>query len=323
MAQEATDKHNGYVSKTPDLDAIDPSQLSPNAQFGGAVGNWFRYLGRAAWHNIERMMQPGATDHMIFGSAVNAKHYYAENDLQTVFNDISQLSQDAMHAAWNAPGAFEKMTPEQKSKASAEATFNGFFFMGAKAPIAEDAAEQMGLKYLNREQLSNLGIENAVATMKNGERMAFSTDSGIELTRATGDELDSIWRKGWSVRGFEGEGQMGNSGILARNFPIIDDGIFKDGVFTSMKTIDLTAPTYQNMEKLEKRLNTCLEKMAEWNGQEKYWGGRRIDADEVQQKVLQLGVPNGTMTPEQAAVFEQFGKRAKALGIYVNVTAIE
>jgi hypothetical protein len=102
------------------------------------------------------MAQPGATDHMIFGGAVNAKHYYAENNLQTLFNDISQLSQDAQHAIWNAPGAFEKMTPEQKSKVSAEATFNAFFFMGAKAPIAEEVVDQMGLRYLSNNGMQRL-----------------------------------------------------------------------------------------------------------------------------------------------------------------------
>ncbi len=202
LAQTQTDKQQGYVAKTPDLDAIDPSQLSPDAQFGGAAGNWFRYLGRAAWHSIDGMTQPDATDRMIFGSAVNAKHYYAVNSLQAVFNDISQVGQGAMHSVWNAPEAFEKMTPEQKSKASAEITFNAFFFMGAKAPIAEEVAEQMGLERMSKAELKALGIESRLPMQL--ERDQFSIQAkipgdNVAFFRATMPEsgvvdVDSIFK---------------------------------------------------------------------------------------------------------------------------------
>src|SRR5262249_49436162 len=93
-----------------------------------------------------------------------------------------------------------------------------------------------------------------------GKMIEFSEQSGIEVASAAGKTGESIWPKGWSARGFEAEGEMGSSGILARNFPTVDDAVFKDGVFTSMKSIDLNAPTYQDMEKLEKRLSACLDK---------------------------------------------------------------
>jgi hypothetical protein len=159
--------------------------------------------------------------------------------------------------------------------------------------------------------------------VKGGERLAFSAESGIEVTQATGDELNSLWGKGWSPRGFEGENLMGRSVVLPRNFPTIDEALFKDGVFTSMKTMDLNAPTYPNMEALAKRLNGFVDKLDAWKGQRNPWVGRRIDADEINQKVLQIGIPNGTITPEQVKVFEQFGKRTSDLGIKVKVTAIE
>jgi|694.fasta_scaffold41875_3 hypothetical protein len=76
-------------------------------------------------------------------------------------------------------------------------------------------------------------------------------------------------------------------------------------------------------EKLEKRLESCLDKLSTWKGQEKLWGGQRIDASEIQEKVLQIGIPNASMTPEQAAVFEKIGKEALAKGIRLKVTAIE
>lgn len=304
---EATNKQ-GYIPKTPDLDAIDPSQLSPDAQFGGPVGNWFRYLGREIMHTAQGMSQPGAVDNMIFGSAVRAKHYFDENDR-------AHMTEDAQKALKH----FAEMTPSERSKASAQLAL-AFFFVGGKTPLAAETAEQMGLKNMSQEQLAALGIEHNVPMMFNGERLSLD---GIEVTQATGDKLNSIWLKGWSLRGFEGEQHMGVTGILAKNFPRIDDAMFQDGVFTSMKTLDLNAQTYQNMEKLEKRLESCLDKLDTWKGQEKFWGGQRIDASEIQEKVLQIGIPNGCMTPEQAAVFEKIGREATARGIRLKVTAIE
>jgi hypothetical protein len=90
-----------------------------------------------------------------------------------------------------------------------------------------------------------------------------------------------------------------------------------------MKTMDLNAQTYQNMEALEKRLNASLNKLDDWNGQKKMWGGQQINSRQIDQKVLQIGIPNGSITSEQVGVFEQFGKRASSLGIKVKVTAIE
>jgi len=156
-----------------------------------------------------------------------------------------------------------------------------------------------------------------------GKTLGFSKDSGIEITTATGKLPDSIWIKGWSIRGFEGEVEMGNSGILAKNFPTIDDAGFRNGVFTSMKTIDLNAPTYQNLEKLQKRLNNCLEKVIDWNGQRNPWGGIAVSPSSIKERILNVGIPNGSMTADQVKVFEQLGKLAQQHGIKVKVTVIE
>ncbi|MDR3616019.1 MAG: hypothetical protein P4L53_20850 [Candidatus Obscuribacterales bacterium] len=212
---------------------------------------------------------------------------------------------------------------DQAQIGSQAAAMAAFFFVGSKVPIEAQAAKQLGLETMTQAELTKLGIESAIATVKNGERLVFSAESGIEVTKATGEELNSLWGKPWGLRGFEGENLMGRSDILPRNFPQIDDAVFKDGIFTDMKTVDLNAPTYQNMEALSRRLNRFVDKLNDWTGEEKLWGGRGISPLEIEQKVLQIGIPNGSMSSEQVAVFEQFGKRASALGIKVKVTAIE
>lgn len=52
----------------------------------------------------------------------------------------------------------------------------------------------------------------------------------------------SVWAKDWSTRGMEIDAKLG--GNLPPFFPTIDK--FENGVVTSIKSVDLTAPTYQN-----------------------------------------------------------------------------
>ena len=157
-----------------------------------------------------------------------------------------------------------------------------------------------------------------------GKALGFSKDSGIEVVEAVGIKDQSIWSKGWSIRGFEGEEEMGSSGILARNFPRIDDALFKDGVFPSMKTIDLSSPYYQEKpQEVARKLNTYLDKIAEWHGQKKPWGGHVINPEKIRERVLHIGIPDGAITEQQKSVFEELGKRAKGLGIKVKVTVIK
>ena len=160
------------TEQAPDLNKIDPSQLSPDAQFGGPVGNWFRYFGRSFWGDLgnvhaglQELATPGATDKAIFGSAVEAGHYYQNNSVGQVLQDVQSLAQDAAKTIWNAPAAFEQMTPEEKSKASAEAAhavMATFFFAGAKLPITREVTEQMGLEKMSEAQLNALGIERKI-----------------------------------------------------------------------------------------------------------------------------------------------------------------
>ena len=168
------------------------------------------------------------------------------------------------------------------------------------------------------ERLVSKGVDAA------GKKLGFSQESGIELVDAIGKNPDSIWAKGWSTRGFEGEDEMGSSGMLSRNFPSIDDAYFIDGTFPSMKTIDLSTKYYrENPQAVFRKLDTYLDKIEAWNGQEKPWGGHKVDPDDIEQKILHVGIPDQSMTEEQKKAFEEVGKRARSLGIKMKVTVIK
>jgi hypothetical protein len=274
----------GHVSNVPEV-SQGVQNLDDVKALGTGIGHG---LQRVAQETLNYLATPGAVDNTLLqiGPALdNAVNYYANTPADQVAGDAQEALGYAGHALEETLG--HPLKPEQRGEYAA-AAMPIFFVPG-----------------------------------RGGKMIEFTEGSGIEVSTATGKAGESIWPKGWSVRGFEAEGEMGSSGILSRNFPTVDDGIFKDGVFTSMKSIDLNAPTYQNMEKLEKRLNSYLEKMSDWEGQMKPWGEVRINPSSIRERVLNIGVPTGSMTAEQAQVFEQLGKRAQELGVKVKLTVIE
>lgn len=267
----------------------------------------------------------------------SAAHYYGDkfenNDLRSIPGETIDGARYAKERASAAINEFpHKDVSEQSNLLGMGATAAVFFLLGKRILSCQEAAKVLGveertLTTATKEQLVAKGLtkisKDKIPNTREGYPLQFSNDSGIEMFESAGQTSESIWKKGWSVRGFEGEGEMGSSGMLARNFPTVDDAVFMEGEFQSMKTIDLNAPTYQSLEKLEKRLNAYLDKIDGWEGQKKLWGGRRIDPDEIEQKVLHIGIPNSSITQEQVKVFEQFGKNARNLGIKIKVTVIE
>jgi hypothetical protein len=59
------------------------------------------------------------------------------------------------------------------------------------------------------------------------------------------------------------------------------------------------------------------------DGQKRPWGGYTANPDKIQEKLLHIGIPDGTMTDGQKAIFEQVGRRAKQLEIRIRVTVIK
>jgi hypothetical protein len=164
------------------------SKLSPDAQFGGAAGNWFRYLGREVWHTIDALCKSGAADQTIFGSIVNAKHYYSEGSLQGTLNDVCRLGEDARNALWHIPGDLQKMTPDEQTKASARLAYEtAFFFLGAKAAISEKAVKLMNLEEKSELELRVLGIERRTESLS--EKDIFSP---IDRHASTGEKISQL-----------------------------------------------------------------------------------------------------------------------------------
>jgi len=84
--------------------------------------------------------------------------------------------------------------------------------------------------------------------------------------RPSGGVLDSgeaIWNLGWAARGQSIEQALGRSPDLHYAYPTKDR--FSNGVATSIKSIDLNAPTYQDKGRLTAKLNKLVDEVAAFN----------------------------------------------------------
>ena len=78
---------------------------------------------------------------------------------------------------------------------------------------------------------------------------------------------------------------------LPFNFPVI--ARFSNGRAVSIKSIDLTAPSYQDLQVIRRRLNDQVRQLAEFNGAKRNQEGRTIEisADDMKERRLLLIIP--------------------------------
>jgi hypothetical protein len=136
---------------------------------------------------------------------------------------------------------------------------------------------------------------------------------------ATGAAVASrsqAWQLGWAARGRYFEEQLGRT--LHPNFPVIDR--FVDGVATSIKSIDLNAPVYQNAARLTYRLNKYVDDLAEFKGAS--WGADVVRESQIVDRVLSLAVPRGSLTAVRSEIIEAIRIRARMSNINPRVDII-
>ena len=133
---------------------------------------------------------------------------------------------------------------------------------------------------------------------------------GAATLDGLGQSLRSeTWSATWSPRGFDVEAKMG--GNLPPAFPTVDKWDDISGVVTSIKSIDLLAPTYQKLGSLSSKLRGYVDNVAEFKGDS--FTGVRIQLAQIASRVLEVGIPPGA-SAEQMAVFEEMAKYAQTKG---------
>lgn len=123
-----------------------------------------------------------------------------------------------------------------------------------------------------------------------------------------------VWKLGPVVRGEVIEQALGQN--LPKAFPVIDK--LKDGVVTSIKSVDLSATTYLNPHRLQTVLKQYVNKVAGFT--EKRFDKRHIMfGRDFTKRALEVAVPSQG-TPAQQRVLQQAVDYAKTKGVELNIT---
>jgi len=128
---------------------------------------------------------------------------------------------------------------------------------------------------------------------------------------------DSPWLYGPSPRGFAIETRLG--GNLPPGFPTIDKWDSLTGVATSIKSIDLAAPSYQGAGRLTSLLQKYIDKVAGFKGD--VWMKSRVDEYDIAVRQLEIAIPRAA-TPEQQLVLAQMADYAQSKGVEMIVRIV-
>ncbi|NNM88482.1 MAG: hypothetical protein HKL95_08180 [Phycisphaerae bacterium] len=178
-------------------------------------------------------------------------------------------------------------------------------------PAAAASGAETGLASVadNVAADASAAADNAIA---NGIIQA-GEQAGPEAVVDAGELAGSVWDLPPVARGRLIEELLGQN--LPDSFPTIDR--FGNGVATSIKSIDLTAASYQHAGILTARIAGYLEKLRDFQGKD--FGGAFVSNDMIRSKVLMLAIEPGVATAEQQTALDalqsQFGNMLKVVEI--------
>jgi hypothetical protein len=139
---------------------------------------------------------------------------------------------------------------------------------------------------------------------------------GIPLL-AAGESI-SVWGLPALERGRVLERQLGAN--LPENFPTIDR--FQNGVVTSIKSLDLTARTYQRLATLTSTVRGYIDKVASYQGQPRPWGGIQIAPTEITGRAVDLAIPACGATQAQLDTLAALQQYAARVGVTLKIVPV-
>lgn len=102
---------------------------------------------------------------------------------------------------------------------------------------------------------------------------------------------------------------------LPSSFPVI--ATFKDGKAVMIKSMDLTAESYQNTVNVMETIDSYIKELSRYQGQEEPWGSKDIVIKEsdIRQRELLLIIPQNELSAEVEQLLGQYRSRAAASGV--------
>lgn len=133
----------------------------------------------------------------------------------------------------------------------------------------------------------------------------------------------SPWLLNPFARGRVIEQQLGAN--LPSNFPTIDR--FANGIATSIKSLDLSAKSYQSASAVTRLVNGYVDKVAMYTGQATPWAGVAIQSSQITARALNLAVPATAAggiagSAAQVQALQDAVTRAWSLGVQLIITPV-
>ena len=164
---------------------------------------------------------------------------------------------------------------------------------------------------------------------KDGALIKFENLKNLEVSNVIHHATDKHWTganfvTGWKVESTLKAKFMAIGEALPNNFPAIDGWSVDKGIVTSIKSIELRAPTYQNMEKFEERVGGYVRELEAYDGTRGIIQNIDIRSERIKGKLLHLGIPDGALTNAQKNVIEKFARELESRGsdTKIKVTAL-
>ena len=141
-------------------------------------------------------------------------------------------------------------------------------------------------------------------------RSASQSVSAFRAARASG----SVWNKLPFDRGWAIETKILGTRFLKPAFPVIDDWVRSRGVATSIKSLDLTAASYQTASRLRSAITRSARALANFRGAN--FGGVEVANSDIKKRVLVYAFEQGAVTRTQSRALRQLARELKKdLGI--------
>ena len=148
-----------------------------------------------------------------------------------------------------------------------------------------------------------------VAQFRNLIVGSFLLFPGLSPTASIIDAPSQVWKLGWAARGIYISEELGAD--LPPNFPVVDG--WAGGAVTSIKSIDLSAATYQDAARLTYRLNRYIDQLASYEGGQ--MGVWEIESSAISDRVLKVAIPEGSVTSAQQGAIQAAQARAQAFDV--------
>ena len=164
--------------------------------------------------------------------------------------------------------------------------------------------------FLNGRPIAEGGLQEDVGA----ELLLLQLFRTVGLIEGLASEGLSVWNLGNFERGRAIEIALGQN--LPSRYPVIDSFVESTGVATSIKSLNLTAQTYQTGAAVLSKLTGYINSLASFDGAA--YGDYDIGPGMITSRVLNVAIPDVGLTPAQSAAFNA----AVSYGASVNVQVI-